>query len=390
MIKIPVRCKEAAVKALMKNHAVHKGVKIKAAAAHAPLRVRGASAVQDRETNKRALTKSSKTFQSHHRPFWITIYPSAIMIDFLVIGSGAAGLAAALYAGRYRLKTVIVGESFGGYTSIAGVIENYPGNKNVDGFELMMIMKEQAEEVGATVVDGRIASLMREGELFTAKTEDGKTYQARTILLAMGMEHRQLGLPNEKELTSKGVHYCVTCDGPLYRDKVIAVVGGGDSAVKGASLAAEHTKKIYLIVRGTQLRAEPINYEELKALGDKVEILFETEVREIVGPQRFEKIILSKPYHGSTELILDGLFIEIGAVPRSDLAKQLAVELDANGFVKSDPFCRTNRDGVFVAGDLSGLFGSFKQDITSAAMGAVAATSVYDYCKKNPFSPNRT
>lgn len=304
--------------------------------------------------------------------------------DFICIGSGAAGLAAAIYAGRYRMKTAVFGNSFGGYTSIAGDIENYPGYVSIDGFDLMMVMKQQAEKVGATIIDEKITSVVQEEDgCFIVTSEKGVEYHARTVMIATGMEHKTLGLKNEKELTSKGVHYCVTCDGPLYGGKVIGIVGGGDAAVKGANLVAEYAKKIYIFVRSNTIKAEPINYEQLQKLGDKVEILFETQIQEIIGTTKFEKVILSKPYNGSTELSFDGLFIEIGHLPRTDLAKSLGLQLDEKGFIKTDSFMRTNKPGIFAAGDVIDLFGSFKQDITSTAMGAVAATTAYEYCKTN-------
>ncbi len=301
--------------------------------------------------------------------------------DLAIVGTGAAGLSAALYAGSYKMKAVVFGSDFGGYTSIAGCIENYPGVPNIDGFDLMLNMKGQATAVGAEIIDEKIESIKHEPDGFVLTTGQGKVVMAKTVILATGTEHRHLGLPNEKELTSKGVHFCAVCDAPMYRDKVIAVVGGGDAAIKGVNLAAEYAKKIYVLVRGTALRAEPVNYEQMKAFGDKIEVLFETEVKEIIGPEKFEKIILSKPYNGSNELVLDGLFIEVGALPRNELAKQLGIELDTQGYIKAHPLMQTNVPGVYSAGDVTNIFSGFKQDITAAAMGAVAATSAFNFFK---------
>lgn len=304
-----------------------------------------------------------------------------MIYDLVIIGSGAAGLSAGLYAGRYRMKTLIIGKDFGGYTSIAGPIDNYPGAKSVDGFDLMQVMKEQAKEVGAVAIDDSVTSIQSEGGCFLITLASGATHQASTVIVCTGTEHKRLGLPNEVELTSKGVHYCVTCDGPLYGGKKIAVVGGGDASVKGVNLAAEYAEKVFMIVRGNKLRAEPINYERLLSMGDKIEVLYETEVREIVGTAHFEKIVLSKPFNGSTDLAVDGLFIEVGAFPRTDLVVPLGVDLDAKDYIKADPLMRTNIPGLFAAGDVMDLFSGFKQDITAACMGAVAATSAYEYYK---------
>ena len=204
------------------------------------------------------------------------------------------------------------------------------------------------------------------------------TYQTHAIIFATGAERRRLGLPNEKELTGRGVHYCVTCDGPVYGGKTIAMVGGGDASVKGAVLAAEYVNKLFLIVRGKEVSAEPINLERMKTLGDKIEVILETEVKEVVGKNKLEKVVLSRPFKGSTDLVLDGLFVEIGATPNVLLAQKLGVVLDERGHIEVDNMMQTNIDGVFAAGDVVNHFGSFKQDITAAAMGAVAATSAYN------------
>lgn len=296
--------------------------------------------------------------------------------DLIIIGSGAAGFGAALYAGRYRMKTLVLGKEFGGETAKAGSIENYPGVFALDGYELMGVMKKQAAALGVEFVDGEVSGIVRQEHCFEVRTER-MTYQTHAILFATGAERRRLGLPNEKELTGKGVHYCVTCDGPVYGGKTIALVGGGDASVKGVVLAAEYVNKAYLIVRGKEVTAEPINLERLKALGEKVEVLLETEVKEIVGTKMLKKLILSRPYKGSSELVVDGLFVEVGATPNVALAQSLGVKLDERGYIKVDNMMQTNVDGVFAAGDTVNHFGSFKQDITAAGMGAVAATSAY-------------
>jgi thioredoxin reductase (NADPH) len=302
--------------------------------------------------------------------------------DFIIIGTGAAGLSAALYAGRYQMKAIAFGDDFGGYTAVAGVIENYPGNKAVDGFELMQIMKEQAIDAGAEVKDEKVTQVEFRDKWFFATTDKGGIYKAPTILFGTGSKRRQLGLPNENELTSKGVHYCATCDAPMYGGKTIAVVGGGDGAVKGALLGAEYARKVYMLVRGDVMRAEPVNIEHLKRFGDKIEIFYSVGVTEIIGKQKLEKIGVSRPVHGKSELVIDGLFIEIGADPRTELTKPLSMELDGYGFIKTNARMETNISGAYAAGDIADLFGGFKQDITAAAMGSVAATSAYQYIKK--------
>ncbi|PIQ66217.1 MAG: thioredoxin reductase [Candidatus Zambryskibacteria bacterium CG11_big_fil_rev_8_21_14_0_20_42_18] len=297
--------------------------------------------------------------------------------DLIIIGSGAAGLGAALYSGRYRLKTLVLGKEFGGETAKAGTIENYPGAPAVDGYELMNVMKQQTLAISTEFSNDEVSGIAKHEHCFEVVT--GKmTYQTHAIIFATGAERRRLGLPNEKELTGRGVHYCVTCDGPVYGGKTIAMVGGGDASVKGAVLAAEYVNKLFLIVRGKEVSAEPINLERMKTLGDKIEVILETEVKEVVGKNKLEKVVLSRPFKGSTDLVLDGLFVEIGATPNVLLAQKLGVVLDERGHIEVDNMMQTNIDGVFAAGDVVNHFGSFKQDITAAAMGAVAATSAYN------------
>jgi thioredoxin reductase (NADPH) len=302
--------------------------------------------------------------------------------DCVIIGTGAAGLSAGIYAGRYKMSTLIIGKEFGGQTSSAGIIENYPGFKEIDGYELMGKMKEQAEDVGAKIIDGEVSKIEKDGNCFNIFVGDS-VYHAHSVVLALGSERRKLGLPNEEELTGRGVHYCITCDGPVYGGKTIAVVGGGDAAVKGISLAAEYADKIYIIVRGDKLRAEPVNKEKLDKLGDKVEIIFNTQVKEIVGTDKLEKIVLDKEYNGSSDLVIDGMFIEIGAIPNTSPVKSLNLKLDSDGHIDVNSSMSTSIPGIYAAGDIMNLFEHFKQDITAAATGAMAATSAYDYYKEH-------
>jgi len=301
--------------------------------------------------------------------------------DTIIIGAGAAGLSAGIYAGRYGMKTLILSHELGGETAQAGVIENWPGDKEIEGFKLIFRFRDHALASGAEIVNSPAVSAMREGELFHVTDKAGTVHRGKTVVLAQGSRRRRLGLPNEEALTGRGVHYCVTCDGPVYGGKTIAMVGGGDASVKGILLAAQYASKILFIVRGNELRAEPVNVEHMRALGDKVEVLFDTEVKEIIGTNALEKLVISKPYHDSTDLVVDGLFVEIGAEPETDIAKELGVILDEYGYVKTDCMMNTNVSGVSAAGDLVNHFGHFKQVITASATGTAAATAVFGYLK---------
>lgn len=300
------------------------------------------------------------------------------MYDLIIIGTGASGLAAAVYAGRYKMKTLVIGKEFGGETSTAWTISNYPGIAEIDGYELMNRMRDQAKNNGAEIVEGEVTKVEKHGHCISVFAGDTE-YQSKVLIFALGTERRKLGLSNEKELVGKGVHYCVTCDGPLYTSKTIAIVGGGDASVKGTNLAGVYAKKVYLITREKELHAEPLNYDQMKKLGDKVEVIYEAQVKEIVpkaSGMGLEKIVLDT--NGKTgDLSIDGLFVEIGALPNVALAQAVGVELDERGYIKVDNFMQTNIDGIFASGDTTNHFGAFKQDITAAATGAMAATSAF-------------
>src|SRR3989338_3842088 len=180
--------------------------------------------------------------------------------DVIIVGSGAAGLSAALYARRYKMETLVIAGEFVGETSTAGKIENYPGIITIDGGDFMLTMKKQVELIGAELKEGRVVSIEKSSTGFAVKTEK-ETFETKTVILATGSRRRHLGLPNEKELVGKGVQYCWTCDGPLYGGKKVAMVGGGDSSVKDIKFLAEYAEKIYLIVRNKEVVAEPINLE---------------------------------------------------------------------------------------------------------------------------------
>lgn len=320
--------------------------------------------------------------------------------DVLIIGSGAAAYAAAIYARRYNLSVGIVEKSFGGYTAVAGIIENYPGTPKMDGFELMQKMQSQAvEELGAEIIEGEATIVKNEYHCFEVKLPaassqpqaENTILQAKTLILATGMEHRILNLPREAEYKAKGVHYCATCDGPVYKGKRVAVVGGGDSAVKSANqLSDMGASHVSLIVREDNVdRAEPINRDRLMkhVKAGKIDILYGTEITEYLGGPPLEGVRLhrfvSPPLTeggqgGVDTLDVRAVFIEIGATPRTALAKELGVILNQRGEVHVDPLTMaTNVDGIFACGDVTDASGAFKQIVTGASQGAIAATSAY-------------
>ena len=304
--------------------------------------------------------------------------------DALIVGQGAAAFAAALYAARYQMRTIIIGETFGGETATGGLIENYPGYPEIDGYDLMVKFREQAEKYEVPIVDDKVGSIDRTGHCFEAKTGLGDTYQATTVILAVGRERRKLGLEHEDEWTGKGVSFCSTCDAPLHRGNVVVVVGGGDAAVKGAVLLSKYAERVYIVYRGAAFtRPEAANLRLLDACAN-VERLFNTNVIELKGNEGLSGIVLDQEVNGSAELPVDGLFLEIGADPRTELARHLGIQLNAGDEIIVDKQMRTNVHGVFAAGDVTDAGGDLKQTLTAAAQGALAATAAYADVSEHP------
>ncbi len=299
------------------------------------------------------------------------------MYDVAIIGSGVAGLSAGLYAGRYELSTIIIGEMLDGATASAWTIENYPGFEEIDGYDLVVKMKEHAEKNGAKVVTDIVISAKKDKH-FILSLESGETIEAKSVILTVGSARRKLNLPKEDEFAKgKGVNYCTTCDGPLYKGKTIGIVGGGDAAIKGANLAVQYAEKIHIIEMTDKLKAEPINMNRLQPFIDKgqVELHLNTKVSELLGDDRLKGV----KFDNGTELSLDGLFVEIGAIPDASLAENVGAATDDWGYTAVNNNMETNVPGFFAAGDATNFFGHFKQVVTATAMGAVAATSAFKY-----------
>lgn len=303
-------------------------------------------------------------------------------VDVLIAGQGAAAFAAGLYSARYQVSTLIVGEQFGGETAIGGTIENYPGQPDIDGFDLMMKFKEQVDNLDTPTEYSNLVSVEKKGDAFHCVLENGTEIEAITVILAVGRERRKLHLPKEEEWTGRGVSYCSTCDAPLYRNKAAAaVVGGGNAAVEGAVLLAKYAETVYLIYRrGEFTRPEPILLKVLDQT-QNVKVLFNTEVSELIGSDDsgLTAIRVNNPWEGKDVLEVDGLFVEAGADPRLDIPNQLGLEINQDtGEVHVDKGLNTSVEGVYAAGDLTDGT-ELKQTITAAAQGAIAALSSYQH-----------
>ncbi|MCX6807080.1 MAG: FAD-dependent oxidoreductase [Candidatus Berkelbacteria bacterium] len=294
-----------------------------------------------------------------------------MIYDLIIVGSGPAGLTAALYGLRYKLKVLVVGLVLGGAMAEAWKIENFPGFKEIPGLKLAKKLKEQINALGGEIIQDEVTKVQK-SKSFTVLTKSGKSFEARSLILALGTQRRKLNVPGEEEFHNKGVAYCATCDAPLFKDKIVVVVGGGDSAIKSAMLLAQHAKEVKILVRGNELTGEPTNIESIKK-NPKIEIILNVEVKEIKGSNKVESIILNSGKVINT----DAVFIEIGVVPASVLVKDIGVKANERGFIEVDQNMKTSLAFVYAAGDITDAFGNFKQVLTAAAQGAVAATGVY-------------
>jgi thioredoxin reductase (NADPH) len=308
--------------------------------------------------------------------------------DFAILGAGVTGLGAAMYAGRLNLRTVVIGnagirsaaQDIGGTITLTDVVENYPGFIRLTGEELAQKLEAHARSYPLVEIKNTwVNNVAREGSCFSLYL-DGEVIQASTLLFATGTRHRELEVPGHGEFRNKGVQYCALCDGPLYKDKVVAVVGGSDSAAKEALLLAEHASKVYVIARGTDIKPEPINRSRVET-NKKITIITGTNIVRIDGDKRVRAAILDKPYHGERALLLDAVFVAVGVIPLSDLARPLGVKTNQRGEILIDRDSRTNVPGVYAAGDVADR--SFKQAITGVAEGVAAAYSAFQDLKND-------
>lgn len=301
----------------------------------------------------------------------------AYVYDMVIIGGGPAGYSAALYAARAGLDVVVLEKlSAGGQMALTHQVDNYPGfAQGIDGFTLGMQMQEGAERFGAKTEYAEVESLDLLAEPKRIETSEG-TFYGRTVVYAAGAGPRELGLPEEKKLVGRGLHYCAACDGMFYKDKTVVVVGGGNSAVADALILARIARKVILVHRRDSLRAEKI-YNKALAEAENLEFHWNSQVSQLLHEEKVHGVKLQNVISGEQTVIpCDGVFVSIGRSPNTDLLRG-QVNLTAEGYVAAGESCQTNIPGVFAAGDVRTK--ALRQIVTAAADGAVAVHYGQEY-----------
>ncbi|MBQ7524589.1 MAG: thioredoxin-disulfide reductase [Alphaproteobacteria bacterium] len=290
----------------------------------------------------------------------------------VIIGSGPAGLTAAIYLARSGMSPIVIaGERPGGQLCNTDVIENFPGFEAINGAELMMRVLTQAEKLGTELIYETVQRVVKNGGSFEISLSSGETLQSRTVLASTGARHKHLGVPGEKEFTNKGVSWCATCDGALYRGKNVAVVGGGNTAVAEALFLSHIAEKVYLIHRRDTLRAEEVMQKKLFDTGN-VDCVWNEEIAEILGNDRVDSVKLK---NSGKALSVSAIFIAVGTSPSSEIFNGI-LKLDPEGYIVATE-TETSVPGIFSAGDV--VSGSVKQAVYAAGQGCLASQRIEKY-----------
>ncbi len=298
------------------------------------------------------------------------------MYELVIIGSGCAGLSAIIYAKRAMLNAVIIEKNYNGAGQIteSEQVDNYPGLYAESGFDLGNKFREHAKKVGAEFINAEVIDITNDNNIYNIKCSDNSVISARTVIYAAGCKHRKLNIIGEKELIGKGVSYCAICDGAFYKDKTVAVIGGGDTALSEAVLLSKTANKVYLIHRRDKFRANKVLQEKVRST-DNIEIILSAIPMQIIGAKNVESIDLIIN-NERKRLCIDGVFIAVGYVPNSNIVKDM-VDLDNNGYIIADESGKTSKNGFFVAGDVRQK--QLRQIVTAVSDGANCVASVERY-----------
>ena len=303
------------------------------------------------------------------------------LYDVAVIGSGPAGMTAGIYASRALLNTIIFEKNaYGGLMALTDKLENWPGEKSIAGYELAEKMHAQALDLGCKFVSEEVLKVEKTGEKqFSIKTSSGSGFSAKTVIYAAGSVPRKAGIPGEQEFTGSGVSYCAVCDGAFYRGLKVAVLGGGDSALKEALYLTKFAEKVTIIHRREEFRAEKITQNEVRS-NPKIDFILNSVAERIEGKDFVEKIIVKNVKTGElSELAVDGVFVFLGYIPETKPVEELA-KLAESGHIQTDSECRTSTDGLFAAGDIREKL--VRQVSTAVGDGAIAAVAAEHYLSR--------
>ncbi len=295
--------------------------------------------------------------------------------DLIIIGAGPAGLTSAIYAGRYMLNALLIGEIKGGTIAKAYKVCNFPSEREILGMKLASKMLEHVQSLKIELKSEKAEKISKQDNVFKIKTNNS-AYKAKKIIIAIGTEKRKLNIKGENKFLGKGISYCATCDAPFFKNKVVGVVGGSNAALTSALLLSEYSKKVYIIYRKKRFfRADPAWIKQIEN-NKKIQTIFNANIKEIYGKEKVEGVKLDN----GKDLKVGGIFIEIGSVPDEKFSKQLNLKTE-KGYIKVNKKQETNVKGVFAAGDITN--NPLKQVITACGQGATAASSVYEELKKD-------
>ena len=301
------------------------------------------------------------------------------MHDVVIVGGGPAAIGAAGYAARKKLKTVLVAKEFGGQSAVSSSIENWIGEESISGFDLAQKLERHLRaQKSIEIISGELANKVSEiSGGFQVETDQGKTLETKTVVLASGSRRRRLGIPGEAKFEGKGVVFCATCDAPLFQDKTVAVVGGGNAGLESVVDLSSYAEKIYLVVRGDTLRGDQITQDEVKG-NAKVEIIYGALPEEVLGDQFVTGLrYKDKNTNEVRSLAVDGIFVEIGAVPNSEIMGGLVKLNQFNEVVIDHKTGATSKPGIYAAGDVTDEI--YKQNNISVGDAVKAALSAYNY-----------
>jgi len=294
--------------------------------------------------------------------------------DLAIIGTGPAGYTASIYASRYKIKHVLIGQVPGGLATEAHKVCNFPTNKEIKGVDLMQKMRKHAISFSTEEFSEEVLEIEHDNSNFKITTRSEKVFTAKTILLAIGTKRRKLNVPDEEKYIGKGLTYCATCDGPFYKDKVVAVVGGSDAANTTSLYLSQIASEVIQIYRKDKLRGDP-TWSHQVINNPKIKVIYNKNIKDLEGTEKLEFVILDD----GTKIKVNGLFVEIGSVPNTTLIENLNIATDKNGYIIVDQAQKTNIEGAWAAGDITTGSNSFRQIITACSEGAIAAEDIFRY-----------